>query len=91
MQTTRLTGGYDFSNLILQTAKQKKTTVLCYPHNYLGCLRKDIFLMTNDINFWTGIKDPYLITYTVILGVTSNITGYPIKKSSNGYSISLQI
>ncbi|MGX5165864.1 hypothetical protein ACWKST_08780 [Limosilactobacillus reuteri] len=35
--------------------------------------------MTNDINFWTGIKDPYLITYTVILGVTSNITGYPIK------------
>ena len=60
-------------------------------HNYLGCLRKDIFLMTNDINFWTGIKDPYLITYTVILGVTSNITGYPIKKSSNGYPISLQI
>ena len=47
--------------------------------------------MTNDINFWTGIKDPYLITYTVILGVTSNITGYPIKKSSNGYSISLRI
>ena len=35
--------------------------------------------MTNDINFWTEIKDPYLITYTVILGVTSNITGYPIK------------
>jgi hypothetical protein len=47
--------------------------------------------MTNDINFWTGIKDPYLIAYTVIPDVTSNITGYPIKMSSNGCSISLQI